>query len=317
MYACSPDWNGDWITVGDLRKILSQLKDLIQPSPFGPEAVSLNHGLHFTGGEPFLNFPLLCTAVEMAHSYGIPSLFVETNCFWCVDEENTMEKLTILKEKGLHGVMVSVNPFYLEYIPFERTQRAVKCCYEVFGKNTMVYQTGFFNRFSEQGIYGKVSFDEYLRMAGNRQVWEEAEFFIMGRAPYSLGEELALFFPRYPAEAFFTVSCAPPFLRNWHNHFDNYGNYIPGYCGGITFGDCREFDLLLGRGIRREEYPCLSFIADGDFKGLFAFALEYGYRKRKEGYFSKCHLCVDMRKHLFDNGSFSELAPSGFYRQLM
>ena len=212
MYACSPDWKGDWIAVGDLEKILSQLKDFIIPGPFGPETVSLNHGLHFTGGEPFLNFPLLCTAVEMAHEYGIPSLFVETNCFWCVDEEKTTEKLTILKEKGLHGIMVSVNPFYLEYIPFERTQRAVKCCYEVFGKNTMVYQAGFFRSFAEQGITGKVPFDEYLHMVGNRQVWEKAEFFIMGRAPYSLGEKLDLFFSRYPAEAFFTIPCAPPFL---------------------------------------------------------------------------------------------------------
>lgn len=29
------------------------------PTVDGPEHVSLNHGLHFTGGEPFLNFNLL------------------------------------------------------------------------------------------------------------------------------------------------------------------------------------------------------------------------------------------------------------------
>lgn len=81
MYACSSRWKADWISESDLEKILSQLSISIQPSPFGADRVSLNYGLHFTGGEPFLNFDLLLRAVEMAHEYGIPSVFVETYCF--------------------------------------------------------------------------------------------------------------------------------------------------------------------------------------------------------------------------------------------
>jgi len=316
MYACSPEWSGDWLETGDMEKILYQLKNKIAPSPFGPQTISLNHGLHFTGGEPFLNFPLLCTAVEMAHDYGIPSLFVETNCFWCVDNDRTLEKLTILKKKGLHGILISVNPFYLEYVPFERTKRAVKLSYEVFGENTAVYQEEFFRSFTRLGIRGSVCFDEYLKMEDGWPVWEKVEFFFMGRAPYSLGHSFDSLFSRYPAQTFFDVPCAPPFLRNWHNHFDNYGNFVPGYCGGLTLGDCRELDQLLERGIDGEQYPCLAFIADGDFRGLFRFALEDGYRERPEGYFSKCHLCVDMRKHLNKQGGFDELAPAAFYEQL-
>ena len=88
---------------------------------------------------PFMNFELLLKAVETAHELKIPSTFVETNCYWCPSDEVTREKLQLLKEKGLKGILISVNPFYLEYVPFERTERAIRISQEVFGKNVMVY----------------------------------------------------------------------------------------------------------------------------------------------------------------------------------
>jgi hypothetical protein len=81
MYACSPDWSSDWISEEDLRRVLSQLSGRIKPSPYGSGRVSLNYGLHFTGGEPFLNFDLLLRAVAIANELKIPSTFVETNCY--------------------------------------------------------------------------------------------------------------------------------------------------------------------------------------------------------------------------------------------
>lgn len=72
MYACSPKWDNDWITEDDLSIILTQLSLHIEPAPYGPDSIGLSHGLHFTGGEPFLNFELLCTAVGIAESLNIP-----------------------------------------------------------------------------------------------------------------------------------------------------------------------------------------------------------------------------------------------------
>ena len=130
LYACSPEWKADWITEEDLEKGLSQLSGRIQASPWGE--VSLNHGLHFSGGEPFLNFKLLLKAVEMANEHEIPSMFVETNCYWCLNDEATRDMLRRLKEAGLKGIMISVNPFYAEYVPFERTERCIRISQEVF-----------------------------------------------------------------------------------------------------------------------------------------------------------------------------------------
>ena len=126
---------------------------IIEPSPYGPDDINLNYGLHFTGGEPFLNFDLLCEAVEMAEELNIPSTFVETNCFWAVNNKTTQEKLSILKNKGLKGILISVNPFFLEYIPFARTERAVKYGYELFGQNLIVYQSEYYKRFRSPAFY--------------------------------------------------------------------------------------------------------------------------------------------------------------------
>lgn len=141
--------------------------------------------------------------------------------------------------------MISVNPFYLEYVPFERTERAIRISLDVFGRNVMVYQLEYYRRFKEWGIKDKVSFEDYLKLERRKDFLRNVEFFITGRAPYKLKDALKEFFPKYPAEYFFNEQCITPFLRNWHNHFDNYGNYVPGFCGGISLGDCRELDRLL------------------------------------------------------------------------
>ncbi|MGQ9632274.1 MAG: 4Fe-4S cluster-binding domain-containing protein [bacterium] len=316
MYSCSPKWSGDWISQEDLERILTQLADRIEPSPYGSGMISLNYGLHFTGGEPFLNYELLCKSVEISRELNIPSTFVETNCYWCTNDKSTAEKMRLLKEKGLKGIMVSVNPFYLEYVPFERTERAIRIGREVFGENLMVYQLEYYRRFKEWGIKDRVSFEGYLRIERKEDFARNVEFFLMGRAPYKVEGRPGELFPRYRASHFFNEPCRPPFLRSWHNHFDNYGNYIPGYCGGISLGDCRDLDGLLKEGVEVEEYPVLGFLMNEDLEGLFQFAEDFGYGESKGGYLSKCHLCVDIRKHLVARGEFKELEPKEFYLRL-
>jgi len=316
MYACTPRWKGGWITPEDLETILTGLSGKIQPSPYGPDAISLNHGLHITGGEPFMNYDLLTEAVEMSSRLKIPSLFVETNCFWCVDDETTEQKLRTLKGKGLHGILISVNPFYLEYVPFERTERAVKISYNIFGANTAVYQLEYLRRFRNMGIRGKMSFEQYLEREGQAQFLQNVEFFFTGRAVYRVGDVMRDPVGTKKAHFFFDQSCRPQFLRNWHNHFDNYGNFIPGYCGGISLGDCRRLDALLEEGIDTDVYPILGYLMEEDMQGLLEFASRFGFEENSEGYISKCHLCIDIRRHLAAERGFRELQPTEFYEHL-
>jgi hypothetical protein len=312
IYGCSPKWSADWISQSDLEKTLEQLSRTIMPAPYGPKVTTLSHGLHFTGGEPFLNFDLLCKAVEIADDLNIPSLFVETNCFWAVNDKVTKEKLKHLKSRGLHGIMISVNPFYLEHVPFERTERAIRIALDIFKRNVMVYQLEYYKRFLQWGFKDRVSFEEYLTYESRETLLRNVEFFMMGRAPYVLRD----IFPSSPASSFFNEPCITPFLRTWHNHFDNYGNYVPGFCGGISLGDCRNLDTLLKEGIELDDYPVLGFLVNDDMEGLMRFAIDHGCRESPEGYFSKCHLCTELRRYLAGKGDFKELRPKEFYLHL-
>jgi hypothetical protein len=312
MYACSPKWNGDWISEADLETLLSLLAGIIQPSPWGAETISLNHGLHFSGGEPFLNYPLLLKAVEMAEELGIPSTFVETNCFWCKNDAVTQEKLTRLKEAGLKGILISVNPFYAEYVPFERTERCIRVSREVFGANVMVYQIEYYHRFKALGIRDKIALQDYVNLTQGEDLAERVELFLQGRA----ARQLRTLYPAYPAQAFFSQPCRPSFLRDWHNHFDNYGNFIPGYCGGISLGSWRNLEELTNEGIDLEEHPLLEFFVSEDIQGLLGFAKDFGYEETREGYLSKCDLCLDLRGYLVSRQDFPELSPREFYAHL-
>jgi hypothetical protein len=312
MYACSPKWAGDWITVDQLERFLPQLAEVIAPSPYGPQNISLSHGLHFSGGEPFMNFNLLLKAVKISESLKIPSTFVETNCYWCKNDQLTKERLRALRENGLKGIMISVNPFYAEYVPFERTDRCIRFSQEVFGQNAVVYQLAYYRLFKHLGITGKLSIDTYLKLVGDQSLAERVELFLMGRAALKLRH----LYPAYPSERFLNTPCVSDFLRSWHNHFDNYGNFMPGFCGGISLGSWFELNRLLKEGIDMENRPVLKYLAKEDMKGLLNFARDLGYPDLSEGYVSKCHLCLDIRKYLVSIGTYEELKPKEFYEQL-
>jgi hypothetical protein len=312
LYACSPKWKGDWISEEDLKKGLSGLAGKIRSSTWGPKAIGVNEGLHFSGGEPFLNFDLLVKAASLAEEMNIPSTFVETNCFWCLNDKETKDKLKILKKAGLKGIMISVNPYYAEFVPFERTRRGIEMALKVFGRNVIVYQLEFFRLFSLLGIEERLPLEEFLERTPKTNWADRVELFLMGRAAIQLQNR----YPAFPAEHFFKQSCLMPFLRGWHNHFDNYGNYLPGFCGGISLGNWLEMEQLLAEGLDPEKMPILGFLIREDLEGLFNFARDLGYEESPEGYCSRCHLCLDLRRYLNGKGDFPELRPKEFYEHL-
>lgn len=143
MYAGSPRWKRSWLSPDDAERILSQLAAKLRGRYPYRDRIGVNYGMHFTGAEPFLNFELLLKVREIASRLSIPSTFVETNCFWCEDDESTREILVRLKRNGLRGILISANPFVIEQIPFERIERAAKISEEILDGNVMIYQRFF------------------------------------------------------------------------------------------------------------------------------------------------------------------------------
>ena len=309
VYACSPHWRGDWISEGDAERVLTGLCTKLHGKYTFTDRIGVNSGVHFTGGEPFLRFDLLLSITEIATRLGIPATFAETNAFWCGDDEQTRRKLMQLRDAGLKGILISANPFVAERVPFERTERGVRIGQEVFSGNAIVYQRYFFDQFRELGLKGTLPFERYSRIAGHGL--DHAELLPGGRVAYALGH----LFQKHPAERYFRASCRDELIRDWHIHVDNYCNFVPGYCGGISLGDARDLDAIC-RGIDLVEFPILAALLTG-MEELYELGTEYGYVGLEEGYVSKCHLCVDIRKHLVGVGRFKELRPMEFYEHLM
>ena len=181
-----------------------------------------------------------------------------------------------------------------------------------------MYHDLFYGQLKRLGLKGTMPFESYLESMISRDREELSlalsfhSILPMGRAPYKLG----YLYRRYPAKLFFGESCREELTREWHVHIDNYFNYITGYCGGISLGDARELDSLC-EGIDLDERPILKALLEG-LGSLYELAVnEFGYRELPGGYVSKCHLCVDIRRHIAgQTDEFEELRPREFYRNL-
>jgi hypothetical protein len=91
---------------------------------------------------------------------------------------------------------------------------------------------------------------------------------------------------------------------------------MTGYCGGISLGDARDMDRIC-QGIDLDEHPIVKALAS-DIEELYDLAVsEWEYEPAPQGHISKCHLCVDIRKHIAsETDEFRELQPKEFYDHL-
>ncbi len=308
IYNCGPGWEKEAMSSDALRQALETV--LIWPRT--PQ-------VHLTGGEPFLHFPLLLEGTRMATELGI-WVYVETSGAWCTDEAEAVKRFGALREAGLQTVLISCSPFHAERIPLARTMRTVRAALEVFGsRRVTVYMSQFLEivqRFSDD-LERPTPFSRYDKALGvegaRRLLWEGYGVVSGGRAGYELGHLAGT----VPAEAFAGMNCASEILYAQHSHLDLYGNFVPAWCGGLAIGDWRDLSQVIDS-FQEEQYPPLVevLVEHGPY-GLYEMAGErYGYQPRAEEYTGKCHLCVDVRRHLVDTGDFVELCPRGFYENI-
>jgi hypothetical protein len=306
LYNCGPDWK-DWMPPDEIYEALSAMQS----------AWGNTFQVHLTGGEPFFKFPLLLYATQIASELDI-SCYVETNAGWCVREELVIDRFQQLRQAGLKAILISCSPFHAVTIPPERTLRAINLAGEVFGpRNVIIYQPEWLDLLIHFGTEHPTPLEAYTQTYGAAQAgrffWQGYGLISGGRSGYQLGHLLA----GQPPESFQDKHCRQEILYAHHSHLDLYGNYISGFCGGLTVGDWHSLPKIINE-FRLGDYPPLveMLIADGPF-GLFNYACEnFAYQQLSQGYAGKCHLCVDVRSHLASAAEFNELAPRQFYSSL-
>jgi organic radical activating enzyme len=312
IYNCSAAWKSDWLSIPDAKILFGQLAEVMpMPHRQDRQSISFSYGIHFTGGEPFLNYKLLRALARLSKQYGLAMPFVETNAFWADADSKTETMLHDLKNDGLKGILVSVNPFNIEKIPFSNTKRAAEFSYQVFGANAILYQMFYYDFFIRQKIEGTLGFEDFLKIIDPQSLRQNIELLPMGRTPYALAQ----LYRKYKAKEFFNQDCTYDLTRNHHVHIDNYLNYIPGFCAGISLGNARKLNEIFS-GIDLNEKPVIRALLKS-IKDLFSLGKDLGFQENDDGYISKCHLCFEIRKYLTENtDEFKELTPLDYYQMV-
>jgi hypothetical protein len=307
LYACAPNLR-EWISETDLNLILKEIR--------GHNRYLT--GLHFAGGEPFLNPDLIEYAIRKAILLGLPVDYVETNGFWCREPVKTRKIMERMKEAGLRRILVSCSPFHQEFIPFESVKHAVEAGQKVFGPSgVVIYTSYFFQQFMNIDSKYPLPLEQYIEAIGAEEasVIFASEYGLIpnGRA----ATRLAYLYAHRPASAYFGETCKHELSSPHHIHIDLYGHYIAGLCAGLSVGDAHDLDSLY-HGIDLSQRPILRHLVEGGVEALFRWAVkEAGYIADLKGYIAKCHLCLDIRRHLVKTGrSCHELAPEAFYEYL-
>jgi len=304
LYNCGPDWH-DWMREEEIRIALENAKGV-----WGE-----GFQVHLTGGEPFLNFPLLLKATQIAQELAIP-VYVETNAGWVKRFNTAADRFQQLRDAGLSAVLVSVSPFHQETIPLSRTLEGIAAARAVFGADrVIIFQSQWLPEMTRRGLEKPVQIEEYIReygvYEGGLRLWMGYGLISGGRAGYRLGDWV----DKRPMEAFKSESCYEELLYAPHSHLDLYGNFIPSFCGGITLGNWHGLQGLVDGYHSKEAPHFIQILINRGPYGLFLEeAKKYGYQPLEGGYAGKCHLCVDLRRFFVKRSRFLEfLKPPGFY----
>lgn len=282
----------------DLREYLRELKRL----------GFTGHTLHFAGGEPFYHYRHLIGCFEVAEQEGmLPLGKLETNAFWCKNDELVRERLAEIGRFGIDMLMVSCDVFHQEFIPFERVQRAVRIGREVLGDTRVRVSVPEFFRDPIE-VAGMT---QERKLAVFRDVARRGRWRMVGRA----ASQLSSLVENFPLDAFAGRHCARELLRKGSIHIDPHGNVFPSVCAGIVAGNARRRPLSeIHATFDYRERPMLRMLVEEGPVPLMQEAIFLGLPERADGYASKCHVCFEARRFLRERGLHEgEIGPPEIY----
>lgn len=249
--------------------------------------------VHITGGEPFEDYQRLRSILQGACDQRLGGLEkIETNAYWCKDEELVRRRLSELRDLGLKKLQVSTDVHHQEYVPIERVRLAARLGREVLGDEGV--QVRWRDFLAEPILVGEMKAQQRGE-ALSAELAKRKER-LLGRAASTLAKVL----PAQSCNSFAGCSCWRRLLGARHVHVDGAGNVFCGTCVGIILDRVSADRALdkIWRDFDCRKHPIISILAQRGPMGLLGMAREMGYRPLA-GYADKCHLCYEVRRFLF------------------
>ncbi|AEV70017.1 radical SAM protein [Acetivibrio clariflavus] len=279
-YSSSPNWSDDYMTAAMADEVFSILRSL-----------GCYH-VHIGGGEPLLKPDKILDVLDAARKNNIEIEYIETNSSWYRDETSSNAILKELKAYGVNTLLISIDPFHNEYIPFWKVKALIEACSKA-GMKVFPWLMEFWDDIDSMDDEKPHSLDEYKQLFGHdymMQLLKKYGLNLKGRAFKTYKPMMK----RQPFEQILNESIPCKLLSGiYHFHIDLYGNFIPQSCPGFSI-PLRE----LAHGADSEKYRIFNTLESVGIRGFVELAeKEYRYKPREE-YAGKCDLCYDMRNFL-------------------
>ena len=296
LYGCSPSAQPGFIDEAAAENVCETLRHMDCRS------------LHIGGGEPFLDVAGLVGLVKVIRGSGIKLDYIETNAAWIThDDAHNRRVLREVVNAGGDCIMVSADPFHIEFIPFWKPQKLLELMCGM-GISHFVWQERYWPllaRLNPEMTYDGQALCDFFGCDLQQKCAAEYGMRFGGRALNLLR--------KHGTKKAITVLQAPcAELQNTsHFHVDFMGHYIPPGCTGMGI-------LLedLGEALDPAKYPVLSRLMEQGLDGLLQYAQDLGFVLDENGYVSKCELCFALRKYLVrHNTPTPDLTPASFYQQ--
>ena len=300
VYASSPHWPKDYMTAGMADEIFRALK------------VSGCHAVHIGGGEPLLRPQHLFPILKAAEEHGIQIDYIETNASWYKNAERTGALLRELRQHHVHTLLISIDPFHNEFIPFYKVKALIETCKQ-HDMSVFPWRMEFWGDLEAMGDAKTHRLEEYDRFFGydyQLQLLKRYHLNLRGRALQTYKGYLKTFPVR---EILSDTSPCNKLSGVHHFHIDLYGNFVPESCAGLAV---HYKDLT--QGITPEKYPVFHALYTAGIKGLYDFASHrYGFEP-KDNYTGKCELCYDIRRYMAMDIklNLADVQPLGHYKYM-
>jgi hypothetical protein len=270
------------------------------------------HSVHIGGGEPFMNFEGLLAVCESAYENKVAIDYIETNASWFTDDAGVALKLKKLRAAGVDCLLVSLDPFHNEFVPYAKVKSLLKCC-EKNNFSTFVWQSKFerlVRRFDENKTH---TLSEYIEKHGEDFIENISDAYGLGYNGRALRILDTPKSKKYGADTILDSSgrCSGAIKSPHHCHVDLNGDFIPPGCIGFKIN---IFDLC-GNGLDNEKYANFLAVADGGLRSLYERARGLGFEPDSGGYAAKCGLCFDIKKYMLDKYNSHDVGPAGFFEE--